>query len=120
MLQLRDPQRYGLTATQGLQFVARVFTTVADVYTAATDPSAKFQKRLWMAAFVDACYAMILDEGMLKGMLTNSPSTSSVEDLASTELMSIILNYKFRGGPIIIFWIGEAFPISVFCRVVGG
>ena len=88
-LQLQDPGQYGLTATQGLQLVARIFTTVTDVYANASSPDDVQIKNQWMVAFVDVCYSLILDDGVLKGMLTNSPSTSSLEALASTEFMTV-------------------------------
>jgi hypothetical protein len=41
---------------------------------------------------------------MLKGMLTDVPSRSSVEALASTEIMTTVLKLKFGAGPVLIFY----------------
>ena len=50
------------------------------------------------------------DEGMLPGMFTKPPSNQAVEAVASTELMRIVLHYKYLTGPIVIF----AFDILIF------
>ena len=63
---------------------------VTDVYASVElDSANKEVKNQWMAAFVDVCYSLILDDGFLKGMLTNSPSTYALEALASTEFMTV-------------------------------
>ena len=71
---------------QGLMLVARVFTAVADIYAATIQgPGAEHkQKQRWIAALMDYGLCAIRDEDLLKGMLTLSPSSSSVEALAST------------------------------------
>ena len=93
-LPLRAPRKYGLSATQGLQIMAKVMTAVADCYAEECGNQMVEKKTNWMAGVSDAALAFIEDEGLLKGMLTDAPSKSSVEALASTEIMAVILNYK--------------------------
>jgi len=111
---IRDPSQYGLSASQGLRLIARVFITVAEVYSSGNHPEFEANKHVWMGAFVDVCLAMIMDDGMLKGMLNDSPHSSAVEALASTEFMSTILHYKFTGGPILVFGFEFALFLALF------
>ena len=85
---LRSPTKYGMTSSQGLQYVAKVCTATADAYAEATDPE---QKKVWLEAFTDVAMSLIKDEDLLKGMKTEPPSSQSVEALSSTELMSVSL-----------------------------
>ena len=67
ILPLRDPAQYGLSSTDGIELVARLFATTADVYANAVGDDSDDLKAEWMKAFVDALVFMIEDEGMLKG-----------------------------------------------------
>ena len=59
ILPLRHPTYYGLTSSQGLEFVARIMTSAADVYSQTTGPDADVQKRRWLVALMDVCTFMI-------------------------------------------------------------
>ena len=58
------------------------------------------------------------DDEMLNGMLRHSPSSLSVEAISSTELMGIVLHYKFIEGPILLFAIEfSLFLLLFFCVI---
>jgi hypothetical protein len=118
VLPLRSPAKYGLDSTHGLQLVARIFTTTADIFASTVGPGAEKWKALWMECFVDMILSLVDDEDLLKGMLTGVPNRASIEALGSTELMSIILTYKYLGGPIILFWLEFFAFIVLFGNIV--
>jgi len=103
VLPLRAPTKYGLTSTQGLLLATRVLNAVADVYSSSTGDACQNKRKRWMRAISDAALFMIQDDGMLKGMLTDPPSQSALEALASTELMTTVLHLKFNSGPVMFF-----------------
>ena len=55
---------------------------------------------------------------MLHGMLRHSPSKLSVEAISSTELMGIVLHFKFLEGPILLFAIEIFFFLLLFSLVI--
>ena len=65
LVPLRSLVQYGLSSSQGLELVARILTTMSEVYAQTTGPDAELMKRRWMSAFMDVCIFMIHDEGML-------------------------------------------------------
>jgi hypothetical protein len=117
-LPLRAPSKYGLSATQGLQVMAKVFTSTADCYAGEHGHQMEETKEVWMAGFADAALAFIQDEDLLKGMLMEAPDKSAVEALASTELMSAILNYKFLSGPVIVFYVEAIIFTLMFTTII--
>jgi len=103
ILPCRAPNKFGLSSTSGLEFGARILTASADIYCNTKGPGSSLLKKRWMAAFVDITTWMIQDDEMLHGMLRHSPSKLSVEAISSTELMGIVLHFKFLEGPILLF-----------------
>lgn len=101
-LPLRSPNKYGLSSTQALQIMTKVLIASSDCYAASKDARLK---AIWLDAFADVATCLIEDDDLLSGMLMDVPSSSSVEALASTELMSVILTVKFNCGPVLLFWV---------------
>lgn len=52
------------------------------------------------------------------GMLINPPTKTAVEALASTELMSIILQYKFINGPLVLYFYELGLFLILFITIV--
>ena len=66
ILPSRAPTKFGLSATSGLEFGARVLTASADIYCNAKGPGSHQLKKRWMAAFVDIATWMIQVEVFLE------------------------------------------------------
>eukprot|EP00613_Pedinella_sp_CCMP2098_P051347 CAMPEP_0171822042 /NCGR_PEP_ID=MMETSP0992-20121227/3649_1 /TAXON_ID=483369 /ORGANISM="non described non described, Strain CCMP2098" /LENGTH=1198 /DNA_ID=CAMNT_0012436593 /DNA_START=1 /DNA_END=3598 /DNA_ORIENTATION=+ len=114
-LPLRSPNKYGLSGTQSLGIMKKVLTSMVDCYSQSKDEGLKAR---WLDAFADLATLFIEDEGLLSGMVMDVPSNSSVEGLASTEFMSVVLQLKFSSGPVLLFWIEFTLFLAQFALIL--
>ena len=77
-----------------------------------------YEKRTcWIGASADVAMGLIQDPELLKGLLAEAPSKRSIEAVASTAFIGVILQYKFLAGPVLVF-AGECFLFMVFFAMV--
>ena len=119
ILPLRSPTKYGLSSTQGVQLVTRIINTISNIYALESGENSEALKRIWLGALADCAMYAILDEDLLSGMLSNPPSKESLEALSITPLIQTILWFKFRSGPVLIFY-GELCLFTCMCTLVLG
>lgn len=117
LLPLRSPTKYGLSSTQGVQLVTRIINTISNVFALERGEKSEAFKQIWLRAFADCAMYAILDEGLLSGMLSNPPSKESLEALSITPLIQTVLSFKFRSGPVLIFY-GELCLFIFMCTLV--